>query len=237
MDGMLVHGERDMNGKRLLILAAFAAIATMIAPAVYAAGTISNQSNITVKWNTQAIGSLILATNYSATGAQGLAAPTIYTNANSGGGSCTANGVGSEAAGTVNFGNVSSDVAKYTDCQYKNAAIATITTSDPNGYVLGVASVSGWPASGYQLCALPNGTWANNMAVTQSTASAATSIVSDTCPASPDFAIGGTGTASAFTSAAATAGTNLGADYNLVINNAAPIANNSVIVQYTLTLQ
>lgn len=233
---MLVHGERTMNGKRLLILAAFAALATLVAPAVYA-GTVSNTSTITVKWNTQAIGSLVLATNYSATGTQQLTAPTILQNTNSGSGVCPAAGTGSEAAETVNFGTVNSDVTKYTNCQYKNAVIATITSSDPTGYTLGVASTAGWPASGYQLCGIPNGTWANNMAVTQSTATgSATSITSNTCPASPDFTVGGTGTANAFTATAATSGTNLGADYDLVIDNAAPIGNQAVTVTYTLTL-
>src|ERR1700679_2817405 len=95
--------KRTMNGKRLLILAAFAAFASFAMPAAFA-GTTSNQVNITVKWNTLAVGTLVINTNYSATGAQQLTAPSILTNVNSGVGTCSLTGIGSEAAQTVNFG-------------------------------------------------------------------------------------------------------------------------------------
>jgi hypothetical protein len=223
-----------MNGKRLLILAAFAAFATIAMPSAFA-GVTSNQVNITVKWNTQAVGSLIINTNYSATGAQQLTAPSILTNANTGTGTCTANGAGSEVAQTDNFGNVTADGTKFTNCQYKNAWIATLSTSDPNGYTLGFAATAGFPAT-YQLCAIPNGTWANNMAVTQSSASgSATSITSTTCPGG-DFQMNTAGSPSAFTATAATTSTNLGADADLVIPNNAAIGATSATEQFTLTL-
>ncbi len=222
-----------MNGRRFLIVAIFAVAATVTMPAAFA-GVTSNQVNITIKWNTQAVGSLVLATNYSATGAQQLTAPTILQNQNGGGGTCTANGVGSEAAGTANFGNVSADGVKFTNCQYKNGFVATITTSDPGGYILGYAATAGFPA-GYGLCAIHNGAWVNDMAVTQSAAAAATSITAAPACSTGDR-MDGTGTANAFTSAAATNGTNLGADINLVIPNNATIVNASVTEQFTLTL-
>jgi hypothetical protein len=230
--------KRTMNGKRLLLLAAFAAFASFAMPAAFA-GSLSNTVPITVKWNTQAVGSLILHTNYDATGAQQLTAPSILTNNNGGAGTCTAAGVGSEAAATVNFGNVSADGTKFTNCQYKNAFIAIITTSDPLGYTLGVSAVA-IPA-GYQLCAIPNGAWANNMAVTQSSAVAATSIIAtNACPAAPSGVgktnMDTTGNANLFTGGASTLGTNLGADVNLVIPNNASIVNNSTVENFTLTV-
>jgi hypothetical protein len=221
-----------MNGKRLFILGIFAFVASAALPAF--AGVTSNQVNITVKWNTQAVGSLVLATNYSATGAQQLTAPAILQNQNGGVGTCTANGVGSEAAGTANFGNVSADNTKFTNCQYKNGFVATIATSDPGGFILGYAATAGFPA-GYGLCAIHNGTWATDMPVTQSSAGAATSIT-----AAPACSTGDrmdvTGTATAFNSGSPTNGTNLGADIDLVIPNNASIVNASVTEQFTLTL-
>jgi len=231
--------KRTMNGKRLLILAAFAAFASFAMPAAFAAPSISNQANITVKWNTLAVGSMILATNYSAAGAQGLGAPTILQNQNGGHGTCTANGNGSEVAETVNFGNVTADGLDFTNCQYKNGFIATITTSDPNGYTLGVAATAALPA-GYQICAIPNGVWANNMAVTQSGAAAATSITTAaSCPAAPSGSgktnMDNAGNANLFTSATPpTTTTNLGADVDLVIPNNAAIVSASVTDQFTL---
>jgi hypothetical protein len=231
--------KRTMNGKRLLILAAFAAFATFAMPAAFAGSSISNQTNITVKWNTLAVGSLVMSVNYSATGASQITAPSILQNLNggTGGGSCSLNGVGSEAAATVNFGNVTADGVDATNCQYKNAWMAKIITSDPNGYTLGVQALAALPAS-YQVCAIPNGTWANNMAVTQSAAAAATSVtLAANCPAAPGAGktnMDSTGNQNLFTSAASTAGTNLGADADLLVPPNGAIVNESVLEQFTL---
>lgn len=222
-----------MNGKRLLILAAFAAFASFAMPAAFAATT-SNQVNITVKWNTLAVGTLVINTNYSGTGAQQLTAPTILTNVNGGVGTCSAAGNGSEVAQTVNFGNVTADGTHFTNCQYKNGFIATITTSDPNGYTLGFVATAAIPA-GYGLCAIHNGTWANNMAVTPSVAATATSITAAPACSAGDR-MDSTGSPAAFTTAASTAGTNLGADVNLVVPNNASIVAGNVTEQFTLTL-
>jgi hypothetical protein len=230
--------KRTMNGKRLLILAAFAAFATFAMPAAFGASSISNQTNITVKWNTLAVGSLVMETNYSAAGAQGFGAPAILQNLNGGtAGSCSLTGIGSEAAETVNFGNVTADGVDATNCQYKNAWIAKIITSDPNGYTLGVQALAALPAN-YQVCAIPNGTWANNMAVTQSVAAAATSVTAAAnCPAAPGAGktnMDSTGNQNLFTSAASTAATSLGADADLLIPPNGAIVNESVLEQFTL---
>jgi hypothetical protein len=227
--------KRTMNGKRLLILAAFAAFASFAMPAAFA-GTISNQANITIKWNTLAVGTLVINTNYSATGTQQLTAPSILTNNNGGIGTCSATGNGSEVAQVANFGNVTADGTHFTNCQYKNGFVANIVTSDPNGYTLGYNATAGFPA-GYGLCAIHNGAWANNMAPTQSSAVAATSITAAPACSAGDR-MDTTGTANAFTSGAggSTSATALGADINLVIPNNAAITTASVTEQFTLTL-
>jgi hypothetical protein len=224
--------KRTMNGKRLLILAAFAAFASFAMPAAFA-GTTSNQSNITVKWNTLAVGSLAIATNYNATGVQQVTAPTILQTTNGGVGTCSTNGVGSEAAQTVNFGNVTADGTHFTNCQYKNAFNAVVITSDPAGYTVGYAATT-FPA-GYGLCAIHNGAWANNGVVIQSAAATATSITAAPACSTGDR-MDTTGTANAFTAAASTVGTNLGGDIDLVIPNSATIVNESLFEQFTLTL-
>ena len=98
--------KRTMNGKRLLLLGAFAAFASFAVPAAYA-NTLSNTGTITVKWNTQAIGSLVLHTNYDpATGLNNAAGNVVLTNNNGGVGTCAAAG-GGNVDGTVDFGYVS----------------------------------------------------------------------------------------------------------------------------------
>jgi hypothetical protein len=165
--------KRTMNGKRLLIVAALAAFASFAAPAAYAA-TLSNTVPIQVKWNTQAIGSLVLHTNYvPATGLHSGVAPTILLNADGGAGSCPATGA-TNVDGTVDFGAVSADIAQTTNCQYINAVNAIITTADPTGYTLGEFATAPLPA-GYNICLLQNGTWNNNVALPSAGAGAAQS--------------------------------------------------------------
>jgi hypothetical protein len=233
-----------MNGKRLLLLAAFAAFASIAMPAAFA-GSVSNQANITVKWNTQAVGSMLLNSNYSAAGAQQLTAPSIIQTQNSGVGTCSTTGAGSEAAATVNFNNVSADTTHWTDCQYRNAAIATVTTSDPNGYTVTTQNVTGALPANYAICALGNGVannaggtaFVNNGAVFQDASGSATSITSTTCPAVTNgWNAGSTSAQTVFSNASGTTGTNLGADYVLVIGPNAATGAQSFNIQYTLTL-
>jgi len=226
--------KRTMNGKRLLILAAFAAFASFAMPAAFA-GTTSNQTNITVKWNTLAVGSLQIFTDYLATGLQGNTVPSILQGQNGGGGTCSTSGLGvGETTGQINFGNVTADGTHFTNCQYKNGFNAVVITSDPAGWTLGYNATAGFPA-GYGLCAIHNGTWANNGLPTQSAAASATAITAAPACSSGDR-MDTTGTANAFTAAASTTGTNLGADVDLVIPNSATITNAVVTEQFTLTL-
>jgi hypothetical protein len=226
--------KRTMNGKRLLILAAFAAFASFAMPAAFAS-TVSNQTNITIKWNTQAVGSLVIHTNYNASGAFGGAAAAVLTGTNGGTtGTCTAAPAGQTDL-TVDFTNVTADGVKFTNCQYKNGFNAAIITSDPNGYQLGYAATAALPA-GYGLCAIHNGTWINNMAVTQSAAATATVQTSATCTSGDRM--DSTGTSNAFTPSPvnSTTGTNLGGDIELVIPANAAVGAATVTEQFTLTL-
>jgi hypothetical protein len=226
--------KRTMNGKRLLILAAFAAFASFAMPAAFAT-SIANQTNITIKWNTQAVGSMALHTNYNASGAFGGATAAVVQNLNGGttGGGCTL-APAAQSDLTVDFSNVTADGTKFTDCQYKNGFNVDIITSDPGGYTFGYQATAAIPA-GYGICAQHNGTWAAGGAVVQSVAATAVSIQAAPACASGDR-MDSTGTPSAFAPTTATAPTNLGADIELVIPNNASVGAASVTELFTLTL-
>lgn len=231
-----------MNIKKFAALASFAAVlATTVAPAYAANPT----GTVTIKWNTQSIATMALTTNYSATGAQGLGAPAIFQNTNGGAASagCTAAGAGSEVALTVNFGNVTPDSAKYVDCLYDNGINAAVATNDTLGYAVNVQETTAPTSPGsYMLCLLPNGTYSNTGAVAQSTRTSnasVTSIVTTTASGTScgagNTTIWGT-TQALYSSAAATAGANFGADVELVIAPNAPTGANSGVVTYTMAL-
>lgn len=246
--------KRTMNGKRLLLMAAFGALATVVMPSAYAA-TITN--TITVKWNTQSISTLTVVTNYSNTAGsavQGNGAPTIGSLNNGGTGTCTATGSGAEANQVANFGNVTPDgTTHYTDCLYLNGANAFVASTDSNGYDLAVAGAL--PPSGaanpYVLCLLSNGgSWANNGVVTVSTRTGGTAPPLDnganTCATAGTATVGSSQAAnkgislvsgSLFNFAAVTTGgTNFGGDIELAVPALATSGAQSVTITYTLTL-
>ncbi len=230
-----------MNVKKLLAIAALLSLALPALPS--SAATVAK--TVTVKWNTQAVATLTMTTNYSAAGAQLLTAPSILANLNTGGGACTAAGSGSETASDVDFGNVSPDSGTfYTDCMYKNAVNAQVVTSSTNWQLAAQVTVGSVPADS-QLCALPNGfasfpTAAASLPVAQTARGAAPSIVSvASCPAG-DVAINGTSATlanetNAFSSASPA---NVGHDLELVLKPLAAASGGSptqVTVTYTLT--
>lgn len=226
-----------MNTKRTLTLVACAAFAFLAMPAAHATTVTSN--NITVKWNTQAVGSIALVGDYNATGQGGKTGnttPVVYTAANGGSGTCTAAGGGVPADDdTVDYSAVTPDAVDTTDCLYKNAVNAKVVTSDSAGYT--IAPTATVPAS-FLLCLLPNGTFANNMAITTSARAAAVAGITTaaTCTGAPGNGYNLGSPATFFTSAALTAGTNLGGDLELVIAPNAPSGAQSLTLTYTLTL-
>jgi len=231
-----------MNTKRIIALASFAALVISTTPAFAASPT------VTVDWNTQKIESIVLTSQYNGTptGTHNTGAEPIYLNNDGTGagicqasdteaGSGTSNGTLNNA--TINFGLVTPDSLVYTDCLEINAINAVVETNDSLGYSVTEAATSGYPASGFALCLLPNGgaSYTNGEAATASARAAAPLITSTAaCPAG-DFLMNATG-ATLISSSAATTGTNLGGDVELVMAPNAPTGAQSVVVTYTLTL-
>lgn len=119
------------NVKKLLSLAAFAAIvSTTMAPAMAA-------NTVTIKWNVTAIASLILEGNYTNTGAGGATAIAPLTIANGGAGNCGPAGAAPVGNGstalTMDFGSITPDATKVTGCVGLNTAEAQVNTNDTLG--------------------------------------------------------------------------------------------------------
>lgn len=146
------------NVKKLLSLAALAAILGSTSLPAGAAAT-TKTGTVTVKWNVSVAANLTLTTDYGATGTQGGAGvPSILTSANGGSGTCTAPGAAPSAGPppVVDFGIIAPDAAltANTDCLYKNAVDAQVTTNSTN-WTLG-ASISSAAVAGSTVCLYPN---------------------------------------------------------------------------------
>lgn len=227
-----------MNGKKLAALAFAASLAASTLPALAVAPV-----PITVKWNTQSIGSLQVWNQSTAAQTRQTTAESIFSNLNGGAGSCAASDT--EAAnGTVNFGNVTPDATNYTDCLEDNAANVFVSTNDSNGYNVTVQATAGTPANyatatGPVVCVIPNLAFANNGAYATSTHTTNASVPAVTagnaCGAG-NFAITSAAATTLLTTAAATAATNLSSDLELALNNNAPTGAVSMTVTYTLNL-
>ena len=104
--------------------------------------------------------------------------------------------------------------------------------------------------AGYGICGLANGVannagntaWVNNGAVFQDNTGAATSITALPCPSvgvgssAKSWDAGNVAAQTIFSNASSTTGTNLGADYVLVIGPNAATGAQSFFIQYTLNL-
>jgi hypothetical protein len=229
-----------MNARKF---AAAITMATLLCPAIANAAT-TKTGTVTVKWNSQALAALTLHTDYNASGTfnGGTAAGKIDLNANAGTGTCTAADP-TNADGTTDFGNVSVDAAKFTDCQYESAINAIISTSSSNWNL--TEALSAAPPAGYSLCAYANDgtkTFASFNAAslpvtTTSYGGAATSNTNNTACASNGQLLGTT----AFTAATNTnqftvaSPANIGEDLELVMANNAASGATSVTLTYTLT--
>jgi hypothetical protein len=246
-----------MNGKRLLLMAAFGALATIAMPSAFAS-TVTN--TITVKWNTQAITTLTVVTDYANVGSaqaasQGASTPVYLTGSSPAGGTGSCGGASTaETAQVANFQNVTPDTTThYQDCLYPNGANAFVATTDALGYSLtvagtlpkscGAADCAGGP---YILCLLTNGTWSNvtagNGAVV-STRSGSAPLLDNggthTCASNTGIVMAtttGTGGTILPSTAATTAGTNYGGDIELGVPPLASSGAQAVTVTYTLTL-
>ncbi len=235
-----------MNLKKFAVLAAVAALT--LTPAVKANAALTG--NVTVKWNTQAVGSLVLVTQYNGApvGSHNTGAETIYSQLNLGAGACTASDT-EAASGIVNFGNVTPDSTVATDCMEINAVNSQVVTNDTTGWKVSEQATAGIPAgANFELCSYPNGgTFPfGNVASLPATASARAAAVTNTSATAcasggnPVFASGAsaaftlnTTNTNAFTVATPA---NFGEDYELVLGASAPSGAQSVTVTYTLTL-
>ncbi len=144
-----------MNLKKFAVLAAVAALT--LTPAVKANAALTG--NVTVKWNTQAVGSLVLVTQYNGApvGSHNAGAETIFPQLNGGAGACTASDT-EAASGTVNFGNVTPDSTFATDCMEINAVDSQVVTNDTTGWKVSEQATAGIPAgTNFELCSYPNG--------------------------------------------------------------------------------
>ena len=231
-----------MNQKRIAALALMSALAASVTPAMAANPTV----NVTIKWNTQSLSSLTVTSNYTNTGAMGASAGTIFANLNGGAGICSA-AAGSNVAQTVDFGNVTPDAVKYTDCNFNNGANAQYSTNDSLGYSLTVQETTAATHDANKLlCYLPNGsqTAASPVVSTRTSNALTPSIIAvtqtdATCSAAVAGAVAiKAASASTITSAAAaTAGVqNAGGDIELVLQPNAPSGADQTTATWTLVL-
>ena len=230
-----------MNVKRLAAIAALLSLALPAVPSWAAATVTTGNGPVIVKWNTQAVATLTIHTDYTAAGAFGASAGSILANLNGGSGACTATDP-TNADLTVDFGPVSPDSgANYTDCMYKNAVNASVVTSSVNWNLAAKVTAGSIPAD-TALCALPNGfasfpTAAAALPVAQTARVAAPSIVSvAACPAG-DALISTTSVNLAnetnpFSSASPA---NIGHDLELVLKPLAGAGAQTATITYTLT--
>ncbi len=140
----------------------------------------SAANTVTIKWNVQAIASLILEGNYSNTGTGGSdnLSPLVVTNGGSGacaGGGATGAGNGTTAL-TLDYGNITPDQTKVTGCVGLNAAEAQVNTNDTIGVQL-QEQLTTASANGASICGI----------LIKGNASAAWSAVGQT---SANFAVG-----------------------------------------------
>ncbi len=241
MDGNLemVKVKGFMNARKFAVVAT---IATLLCPAFANAAT-TKTGTVTVKWNSQALATLTMHTDYNAAGAFAATAGKIDANLNGGAGVCTAADP-TNTDGTVDFGNVSVDATKYTNCQYESAVNASISTSSNNWNLTEALGAN--PVAGYELCAYANNaakTFASFNAaalpvVTTSYGGAAVSNVSTAACAANGQPLNTAGfTAATNTNTFAPASpANIGEDLELVMQNNATANNNAgITLTYTLT--
>lgn len=227
-----------MNVKRIAALASMSALILSAGPAMAA-----TTGTVTVNWNTQSVSSIVLHTQATASANHTGPSP-IWSNLNTGAGICQVTDASADL--TVNFGNVTPDTAQYTDCNENNAVAASVVSNDSLGWKVTEQATAGAPgnykaaANGALVCILPNGAYANNLAWTASTRTSnalTPSIVSTTACPGGDFIVDSGAATTLVNTAAATAGTVLNSDMELVLGpNAASSAGVPVSMTVTYTI-
>jgi hypothetical protein len=141
---------KGFSVKRILAAAALAAAMALPALPSMAAGTPSYGS-VKMSWSVNTTATMTLATQYSAAGAQGLAAPNLLPSA---AGVCA--GSGTETAFNMTFGAINPNLGAAVGCLYANAVSASVTTNDSAGFKVN-EYLDAAPAGGAGFCAYPNG--------------------------------------------------------------------------------
>lgn len=136
--------------KRILAAAALVAVIALPALPSMAAGTPSYGS-VKMSWSVNTTANMTLATQYSAAGAQGLAAPTLLPSA-----LAVCAGSGTETAFNMTFGAINPNLAAAVGCLYTNAVAASVTTNDSAGFKVN-EYLDAAPAGGAAFCAYGNG--------------------------------------------------------------------------------
>jgi hypothetical protein len=190
MDGTTLRIVKGPNVKKLLTLAALAAMTASVA---LPAGAATVQKTVTVQWNLSVSANLNLYTNYNsgaATPASGTSSVGELMQALSGSSACTAPGAGTIAAGTVDFGTITPDSALTQDtvCAVKQAVDAWVQTNSSN-WKLAEALTTNAPA-GAVLCGLSD---SGNFPITVSGAAATSPASARTAASLTDGNATGTG--------------------------------------------
>lgn len=136
--------------KKLLATTALGASLVAMSVPAFAAGTPSYGS-VKLTWSVNTSATMVIATNYSATGLQQTSAPGLLPSA---AGVCTAGA--SETALNLTFGALTPSLSSPTACLYKNAVDVSVTSNDASGFTVNQYLDTALP-TGIGLCAFPNG--------------------------------------------------------------------------------
>ncbi len=238
--------------KKLLTIITLAGLIIPALPASAAGPYTFGSPTVDVNWNVTASGSITLFADYATgttlctTESTGCGTPAVLQSPASGAGSCTAAptaptaNTGSAGSTTgVFFGNIAPDLTnKNTECYYKDAVDAVISTNDSAGYTLYEdVSVAATNATGYWLCEVANGT-VPTAGVTGSSVSAAPSGFTATgavaaCPTGmTQVSATSKGTTAASASSTVSSG-HVGQDYALIVPALASAGASQFVVTYT----
>jgi hypothetical protein len=240
---------KGSNVKKLLSLLSLAAL---LLPAMQAsAATTFSSPTVQVNWNTTASGNITLYADYATgttpcgTEATGCGTPAVLTAAGAGSGTCTAapggptGGTTGGAAGSatgVFFGNISPDLNNNnTECYYKDAVDAVISTNDAAGYSVTEQITGSTNAAGIWLCYAPNGTLPTAAVTGSSVATAPTGFTATGAIAACPTGMAQIPSASAVTAVSKTttiSNGHVGEDYALIVPALAPAGASQFVVTY-----
>jgi hypothetical protein len=226
------------NVKKLLSFAAFAAI---VGATALPAGAVTSSGTVNVKWNVSVTANISLHTNYDASGNPLTAAPSILLSTGPGGTGEACTPPASETDLTVDFGTITPDsgLAKNTDCLFKNAVNAKVTTNSVSWSVGEYISTPAANPAGSTLCAYSNGFASYPATVTGAAAvaqSARATYTDNTTCAAGALTLGTSASTNnlATSTTAYPGGANIGQDLGLLLTPAAATGTEQPVVTFSL---